>query len=147
MSTAASAQALAKKLLEGGAFTPATAGPGFYQAVTNQQPQVPVPAPNPMPSALDFAPQGQMTAAASMPPQPVPSQAILAPTPNVSGAAMTAQPVQGQAAIQMPTTYVIQKGDTLSQIAQRFGTTVKELAAKNGIRNPNMIIAGRTLKL
>lgn len=41
--------------------------------------------------------------------------------------------------------YTIQSGDTLSKIAQRFGTTVKELADKNGISNPNLIIAGKQI--
>ena len=46
-----------------------------------------------------------------------------------------------------PKTYKIKKGDTLSEIAQRRGTTVKELAKKNNIKDPNKIYAGRTLKL
>lgn len=41
--------------------------------------------------------------------------------------------------------YVIQKGDTLSAIASRFGTTVDELANKNGIKNPNLIYTGTTI--
>ena len=41
--------------------------------------------------------------------------------------------------------YVIKKGDTLSEIASRFGTTVNELANKNGIKNPNLIYAGTTI--
>ena len=34
-------------------------------------------------------------------------------------------------------TYTIVSGDTLSQIANRFGTTYQELARINGISNPN----------
>ena len=45
------------------------------------------------------------------------------------------------------TTYVIQPGDTLSEIAQRFGTTTQALAQLNGISNPNLIYAGNTLKI
>lgn len=45
------------------------------------------------------------------------------------------------------TTYNIQKGDTLSEIAQQFGTTVEKLAADNNINNPNLIYAGATLKV
>lgn len=44
-------------------------------------------------------------------------------------------------------TYVIQPGDTLSGIAQKFGTTVSALVALNGISNPNLIYAGNTLKV
>lgn len=45
------------------------------------------------------------------------------------------------------TTYHIHKGDTLSEIAQRFGTTFEDLAAANSINNPNLIYAGATLQL
>lgn len=41
--------------------------------------------------------------------------------------------------------YTIQPGDTLSQIAQRHGTTVQAIAQANGIANPNMIRAGASL--
>ena len=41
--------------------------------------------------------------------------------------------------------YVIQKGDCLSVIAQRFGTTVKTLCELNSIKNPNLIYAGNRL--
>jgi uncharacterized protein (TIGR02594 family) len=44
-------------------------------------------------------------------------------------------------------TYHIAKGDTLSEIAQRFRTNFEELAAANGINNPNLIYAGATLQL
>ena len=43
--------------------------------------------------------------------------------------------------------YKIQKGDTLSGIAKKYGTSVSELAKLNGIKNPNLIITGNTLKL
>ena len=44
-------------------------------------------------------------------------------------------------------TYKIKKGDTLSEIARDKGTTVKALAEKNSIKDPDKIYAGRTLKL
>ena len=44
--------------------------------------------------------------------------------------------------------YTIQKGDNLSSIAQRNGTTVNDLLQLNpGIKNPNMIYAGSQLNL
>ncbi|NMO13924.1 LysM peptidoglycan-binding domain-containing protein [Pyxidicoccus fallax] len=43
--------------------------------------------------------------------------------------------------------YTIRKGDTLSALAVRFKTTVKELARINNIANPNLIYAGDTLRL
>lgn len=44
-------------------------------------------------------------------------------------------------------TYTVVPGDTLSEIAQRFGTTVSELARINGIAKPDLIYAGQVLKL
>lgn len=41
--------------------------------------------------------------------------------------------------------YTIKGGDTLSKIAAQYGTTVSALAAANGITNPNLIIAGKSL--
>ena len=43
--------------------------------------------------------------------------------------------------------YRIQRGDTLSALAGRFGTTVSALAKANGISNPNLIITGNSLKI
>ena len=44
-------------------------------------------------------------------------------------------------------TYVIQPGDTLSGIAQKYGTTYNALAALNNTSNPNLIYAGTTIKV
>lgn len=43
------------------------------------------------------------------------------------------------------TYYTVQSGDTLSEIAQRFNTTVQAIAEKNGINNPNLIYPGQRL--
>ena len=45
------------------------------------------------------------------------------------------------------TTYVIQPGDTLSGIAQKFGTTVSALSSLNGITDPDLIYAGNTIRI
>lgn len=47
----------------------------------------------------------------------------------------------------MRTTYKIEPGDTLSTIAKKLGTTVSALTSANGIKNPNFIIAGKTLNI
>lgn len=47
----------------------------------------------------------------------------------------------------VPTTYIIQAGDTLQKIAPRFGTTWRALAAYNAIVNPNLIYRGLTLRI
>ena len=44
-------------------------------------------------------------------------------------------------------TYTVVRGDTLSEIAQRFGTTVSYLAKLNNIRNVNLIYVGQVLKI
>ena len=43
--------------------------------------------------------------------------------------------------------YIIQRGDTLSQIASKFNVDMHELAEMNGIRDINKIYAGKTLKI
>ena len=43
--------------------------------------------------------------------------------------------------------YRIQPGDTLSKIAKEYGVTVKQLQEANGIKNPNLIFAGKDLKI
>ena len=41
--------------------------------------------------------------------------------------------------------YVARRGDTLSELALRWGTTVEDLAAANGIADPDLIYVGQTL--
>lgn len=43
--------------------------------------------------------------------------------------------------------YTVVWGDTLSEIAERFGTTTAELVRLNGIANPNLIYVGQVLKI
>ena len=43
--------------------------------------------------------------------------------------------------------YRIRQGDTLSALATRFKTSVSELARANKISNPNMIYAGKSLRI
>ncbi len=43
--------------------------------------------------------------------------------------------------------YQIQPGDTLAKIAKRYGVSVKSLQEANGIKNANLIFAGKTLKI
>lgn len=50
-------------------------------------------------------------------------------------------------AIQTFVTYTIRWGDTLTKIARKFGTTVDALVKANGIRNPDRIYAGNTLRI
>lgn len=43
--------------------------------------------------------------------------------------------------------YTVQSGDTLSGIASKYGTTYQNLAAMNGISNPNLIYAGQRIRV
>ena len=66
---------------------------------------------------------------------------------GATGQAVSAPQVQAQNYEQPSvqpsgTTYIVQSGDTLSEIAQRFGTTYQHLAAINGISNPDIIHVG-----
>lgn len=55
--------------------------------------------------------------------------------------------IVGAFALAASGTHVVRSGETLGTIAQRNGTTVQALVEANGIANPNLIIAGTTLKL
>ena len=47
----------------------------------------------------------------------------------------------------MATTYTVVKGDTLSELAVKFGTTVSRLVALNDISDPDYIVVGQVLKI
>jgi len=70
------------------------------------------------------------------------------PTTNPT-APPTARPTASPAATATPRsrTYKVQPGDTMTAIAAKFDTTVKELAALNGISNPSLIRVGQVLEL
>lgn len=45
------------------------------------------------------------------------------------------------------TVYNVKKGDTLSAIAIKYGTTVKKLAKDNNIKNPNLIYVNQKIRI
>lgn len=47
----------------------------------------------------------------------------------------------------MATTYTVKKGDTLSEIASRYNTTVSALVKLNAIHNPDYIVIGQVLRI
>jgi len=59
---------------------------------------------------------------------------LLMTIPSASGLAQGEGPV-----------YIVQPGDTLSQIARRLGASVEDLAARNGIADPSRITPGMEL--
>jgi len=67
---------------------------------------------------------------------------IVAGQSLIIGSASSAAPAQSST-----TTYTVQSGDTLGGIAARFGVSVADLAAWNGIANPNLILIGQVLSI
>lgn len=120
-------------------MTPATAGPDFYKQVMGDGIAAP--------SMMAFnAPQGQMDASGMAQGAPqAPAAGGMTPTPPTIDPTQVA-PVPHPYPI-APDSYVIQKGDTLTSIARKFGMSVKALQMANGIKNANMIVAGRKLRL
>ena len=53
----------------------------------------------------------------------------------------------GTTALANAETYTVQKGDTLSAIAKKNGTTVDEIVSKNGIHDANTISIGQHLTI
>jgi len=43
--------------------------------------------------------------------------------------------------------YVVQKGDTLSEIAEKYGASWKRLAVYNNIKNPDLIFQDQVIKI
>ena len=61
---------------------------------------------------------------------------------------MPSEALQAQRRAKEATPYTVKKGDSLSKIAKRLGTTVKALLAKNPqIKNADLIRVGEKLKL
>lgn len=84
-------------------------------------------------------------------PEPTPTRA---PIPTATPLAATPEPtiIGGDATVSPPeptpraeVTYLVVPGDTLSAIAQRFGTTVQALMSVNEIADPTLIFAGQEL--
>jgi LysM repeat protein len=86
---------------------------------------------------LNGGPAGSASPTAS--PSPSPSASPLASSPPASAAASAAAsaPVPSATPVVTPApsqrTYVVQQGDTLNEIAQRFGTTAEAIKAANGL--------------
>jgi LysM repeat protein len=84
------------------------------------------------PSGSPVAPSAQPSPTPGPTPAPTPT-APASPTPGATPAAAQ--------------TYRVRSGDTLSSIAARFDTTVKTLAALNGIADPRTLRIGQVLQI
>lgn len=64
---------------------------------------------------------------------------LIVPTPDA--------PRNGQTPQALPDSYVVQAGDTLSAVAEQYGTTVEQLMSANSITNASLIAVGQVLRL
>jgi murein DD-endopeptidase MepM/ murein hydrolase activator NlpD len=76
-----------------------------------------------------------------------PADAPAAPAPVHGNAPAPKAPVAPVVPASVSGTYTVVKGDNLTRIASRNGTTVAELVRINGIKNPNLIKVGQVIKL
>jgi LysM repeat protein len=84
------------------------------------------------------------------PAAPAPEAAPAAPAPEAAPAAPAPEAAPAAPAPAAPapvSTYTVVRGDSLSGIASRFGTTTRNLMTINGITNANLIRVGQVIKL
>ncbi len=91
------------------------------------------------PTLIPVFPTATLEPTAEMPAVTVVALAAFSPTP-------AAPPTTTSPTIDVPTTtYTVQRGDTLYQIALKYGVTVETLAAMNNIADTSQIFVGQTL--
>ncbi|HEY75572.1 MAG TPA: LysM peptidoglycan-binding domain-containing protein [Thermoflexia bacterium] len=95
----------------------------------------PVPTPTPQPTTPPPTPTPLPTIPPTVPPTPLPTT----PPPT--------QPTETPTAPSQEQVYIVQPGDTLYSIARRYGVRLEDLAAYNGIINPNLIYVGQQIRI
>jgi LysM repeat protein len=94
--------------------------------------------------AADGSGSPEPSATATPPPSEAPASSPAEPSPSVA-TTPTVSPAPTPTPAPTPRTYVVQSGDTLNGIAQRFGTTAAAIAAVNGINVNDTIDPGDVL--
>jgi len=110
--------------------------PGLPGGESGGEAVLPLPTVTPSPRATTPAPASPTATPSATPTATATATATASPTPQVTPSPTpTATP-------QPPpfTEYLVQQGDTLSSIAQRFGTTADELVRINGLASQDVII-------
>lgn len=75
------------------------------------------------------------------------SRLTVADTPAPDGSAASPTPAAAASPSTGGTTHRVAPGETLSAIASRYGVPIADLAAANGIGDPNRIVAGAVLTI
>ncbi len=72
-------------------------------------------------------------------PTPTPGMRFIMPTPG------TPPPTPARTPTAVMMTYIVQEGDTLYDIALRYGVDMDEIIAINGLEDPNTLYVGQEL--
>jgi LysM repeat protein len=96
------------------------------------------------PSNATPTPSVEATPTASPTESPTPSPSV---SPSESPSASPSPSPSPSGSPEVPKTYVVQSGDTLSGIALSLDISMADLIALNGITDPNKIRPGQVLKL
>ena len=127
--------------------------PGLPGGESGGEAALPPPATTPSPRAATPARASPTATSSATPTQTATATATVTATPTATAAASaTAEvtPLPTPTPTPQPSPfseYVVQSGDSLSSIAQQFGTTADELARINGITDPNTLDIGQKLQV
>jgi len=115
----------------------------------------PTPTRTPKPTFTHTFTPGPTPPTLTPPPPPTPTATRVVPptdTPTPEGGPTSTPPPEATAAPVPPaetrtgrTTHVVQPGESLSQIAQRYGVSVEAIVQANGLEDPSLIHTGQTL--
>jgi len=122
-------------------YTPRPATPTYTPTLTPTPSRTPTPTITPIPT--DTPPVTNTPTQAPPTPTTMP-QSTATNTPAATVVSSAATPTSTTAAPE-PQTYTVKQGETLYEIAQRFGLTVAALAQANGITDPTLIRPGQVL--
>lgn len=146
--------AVAIVVLGGGGRSPAAAiGPSASAKASAVAQASTAPGKTPRPTAAGGGASGTREPVSTQPTEtsepiastePDPSDDATAPPSTGASAKPTASP---NGSVASGRTYKVKKGDTLSGIAAKYGTTVKVLTELNNIKDPRLLRVGQILKL
>ncbi len=93
-----------------------------------------------------YVPRGAGERLAEALPPSAPAPAAAAPRPDRTASRSTASaPPSGAASGNGAVSYVVRRGDTLSEIAERYGVRYTDLASWNGLRRPYRLAVGQKI--